>query len=26
VPTHMADTVTVGPDGVLISSTMDTAG
>jgi len=26
VPTIMADTVTVGPDGVLISSTMDTAG
>ena len=26
VPTHMADTVTVGPDGVLISSTMDSAG
>ncbi len=26
VPTHMADTVAVGPDGVLISSTMDTAG
>ena len=26
VPTHMEDTVTVGPDGVLISSTMDSAG
>ncbi|MEY4392530.1 MAG: pyrimidine operon regulatory protein/uracil phosphoribosyltransferase [Actinomycetota bacterium] len=26
VPTHMADTVTVGPEGVLISTSMETAG